>query len=567
MRFAGLFSLVVVLSFAAGYALVNPAAPQIKTATLRPQLDAKSTAVLAAEPDTLPARRVDLFESLTPKDDQLAQAHAIRATIETLGASELRALFEPPGSDDLPKRLHDLPNDLYPSVFQDLVRRWLDVDEAAVLAWLPQAPRYFPKGSARLHLILGAVAERDAEAALDVARRHPESGYRDSLVHSLFEQLAKENPARARALFARVEDDPKVREAAENGYQRGLFATDPAAEINALKTAPEGEGKTNVFVIIAKMGEQTPAAILAACRVIDEPSDRSGALSQLATWNPVGAAHVAEEVLAAFPNDPVESRKSYVSSAAYAWARTNESQATAWALSLPEELRASALGRIAASLADIDPSAGSQYFGKLVRADSQDVPAPPSAEDRAALFDEWMFADAASARAWADGLPPGEVRNAMQAKVLIEDARRGHAEDVLRRAAALPIAQAKTVALLAAQSLAGQNGQRAADAMLEFARSTHEHEPLEVAVERWFSYDSQSAAAWVEQLPSGPARDAAAAACARVAVGVDAEAATAWVEQISDASRRMQAAEIVATEWKKRDALAAEAWLERLSAK
>ena len=253
--------------------------------------------------------------------------------------------------------------------------------------------------------------------------------------------------------------------------------------------------------------------------------------------------------------EPLATRQSYLAAASFAWGRTNVEQATAWALSLPAELQSGALSGVAEGLAEIDPKAAAERLANLVRAEMSPL------ATRDALFTQWLQFDQAGAEAWADALPAGEARNSMQAKLLERLTMSGKSEDVFRRAAALPAEQAGSAALFAAQMLARSDGQKAAVAALDFARGTQQHEPLGAAVLEWFTQDCHSATAWVEQLPAGPARDAAAAGCAGAAIRVDAETAKAWVGQIADATRRAEAAKRVAARWSQRDPAAAGAWL------
>ncbi len=82
---------------------------------------------------------------------------------------------------------------------------------------------------------------------------------------------------------------------------------------------------------------------------------------------------------------------------------------------------------------------------------------------------------------------------------------------------------------------------------------------------RWTIVDPETAAQWMQSLPTARERDAATAAFTQTIAQVDPIRGSEWVPQINDPERRRIAAQLIIGGWSFRDVAAARAWLQALT--
>ncbi len=572
MRFPLSLGLIATASFAGGYALMRSveALPQDSASEARANPATASTRpplAPAAQSSSAPVQ--DLLAAMVENDDEFTQEHQLFVAIQGLDAAEFRTLFATHEGAERRQQLEKLPADLRFHVLQSLTRRWLELDAPAMLAWLPRAKIDFPGRNGNVHEIIKAVAETRPEKAVEYVSNLPMDEFRESIASALFEQLAAVDPESARAFLRRF-PDPAASAAPRYGYRKGLARSDPLAAIAFAKTIPEEPQRTAALQSIGNDLEQQPSAVVAeVCRNLEESYTRRATLQKFAEFDPARAAEAAADLLATPPpNERPYDRQDYVSVAGKEFGRVAPAEAVAWALSLTDDVRSSALEAVSSGWAQINPKEALFYLDALPPETFEAAPRGPAfrQDPRLAAFQEWVRADDTAARIWADALPPGDLRRGAQGALILNLAHIGsRSEELMRELSALAPEEFKAVALEVAQSLAFKDASAAVDWAFQVAQTRQEYEPMEISVEHWFVADPQAAASWVEALPPGPTRDAAAAACARLAISLDAISASSWVAQIADPQRREATAQQVAAEWKKRDAEAAEAWLSRIA--
>ena len=77
----------------------------------------------------------------------------------------------------------------------------------------------------------------------------------------------------------------------------------------------------------------------------------------------------------------------------------------------------------------------------------------------------------------------------------------------------------------------------------------------------WAEQNPAEAAAWLETLSAGTARDAAVERFADSVCGFDPEGAVAWAATLSNQSNRQSQVENLAREWMRQDSDAARRWI------
>jgi hypothetical protein len=88
---------------------------------------------------------------------------------------------------------------------------------------------------------------------------------------------------------------------------------------------------------------------------------------------------------------------------------------------------------------------------------------------------------------------------------------------------------------------------------------------LQMVMSTWAREAPVEAATWLQQLPSGPAKDNAVHAFATQVADSDPEGAAAWAPSLTDQQRRDNAVSSVVGNWLRHDKAAATAWLQQAS--
>jgi hypothetical protein len=163
---------------------------------------------------------------------------------------------------------------------------------------------------------------------------------------------------------------------------------------------------------------------------------------------------------------------------------------------------------------------------------------------------------------WVNELPPGELRSQAGQVLARGYALQGKVEEAMRlfqkfaeEDAALPDIQ------FLGRSIAGTDPVTAATWVSQLPTSPARTRVVEGLVTNWTQKDPNATAAWVESLPPGSIRDAATAAMAQSIARVTPATAAEWVTQISDSKSKLEAAEKVFLLWRLDDPAAARDWI------
>jgi hypothetical protein len=568
MRSLLLFGVAAVVGFASGFSIFrpesasNPVAPTNEPTAANSSLS-HDARVAAPSFGTVTPPDGALLAAMEREPDEIKQGAALYVAVSRLDATAIRALFELPQNDAFKKHLSSLPEQLREALWRGLIERWLEVDEAAALAWLPHAQDSMADAKKELPWIFRAFASASPDAAEAFVRSVADMSQRKEFARQLIDTLAAKNPGRARDWFAHF-PEPELQEAIQRGYRRGLSRNDPRAALALAQTLPDSpERKELQDWIKADAAERGPALALEIDRALDGKRSLQR-LQSLTESDPISAARVIGEMLAnPETEETANDRSDLAYAAAAALARADPAKACAWAATLPEELRAVAFLPIAGIWSDYQPKEALLWFHEQYRADLEHFPvrAEIYKDSQTQALSQWLGADPTAALAWLDTLPDRDLRSRLQAGVLPTLARNGNFDEIERRWSGVPAEMFKSVARDMAGSLALVEPERTVAWARQVAEQRQDGEPFEIAIEQWFLKEPQTVAPWVEALPAGLLRDAGAAACARVAIALDAPAAVEWVAQIADAKARRAAAEAIVTTWRRRDPKAADAWL------
>ena len=570
MRFGLLAGIVALVGFLAGYGSSRESLPDRPTAKSFAKLPKENTPAAEPpprpEPVFLPTSSPDLLAALEPSIDLIRRGDRILRAIEGLDAPALADLFTPPVSQKL-RQLLDEDSRSQEAVIQRAMARWIELDPAAALAWLPQAMSAFSRnGEAYLDgctsNALGLIARRFPEEAVAFAVGLSAKGStRYSVLHRIVESIAAENPARAYALVLRC-PTAEMKETAMHAYWDGFAKADAFAAI-AQATALDGQLARSTVLRGVDCGGWSPRRFAEFCEILNA-KERPYLMDSFARANPAAAARLIEQYVAI---DSEDFSSNALFTVASWYGRRDGERGIEWANRLPEKIRMGALGLLAGYWAERDPAAVVAGLGKLLPEESSYCAALGGA------LPNWIEQDSAAALAWIDMLPPGEVRGTGESAAIRTLPRLGLPEEALMRYSRVDPAIAASIDIgewiegfnadTAIDVFARSNPRRLADWSLFFAETGHAFPSVGKVIRTWFKADPASAGAWVTALPAGRARDEAAASCAVVVSRVDEAAADEWLQWVMDPQRRTKAADTVAQEMSQRDPNGARAWRER----
>jgi hypothetical protein len=473
-----------------------------------------------------------------------------------------------------------------------------------------------PGGSAALSLLVGGLAARDPDRAIEFVRKISSIELRRVLFYSLTNAIALSDPERAFKLWF---SEPVLAEQGRADQLRSILRAwlmkDQAGAAAAVARLDPKHRETATQALAAAMAEFEPESVWnwartqpATANVWNDPR-----VVTLANWgreNPAAAARAALTL----PAGPARALTTVQSISRYA--REDFDAALEMAMKLPGgPERADALAQLAGAAKD---------HPKMLRILLEQVPTGSSfAVGLRSLFQSWSEADPAGAAAaypgvpagalapeltgfitrgwikaggrdaawvWAQTLPPGTGRNtavgtifgswAETAPLDARQAALGLApEDRLLAVGAVAgrwtmrdpkgllgwlgeIGDAKlrvAVVRVAIQKWAELAPDEAADWAAGSPADVRERAVSEVAA-RWIPADIEKASAWLNRLPVAPWRDTAVIQLTRVLADYDPLAAMAWLKGVSAQNRRdVQTQEVYRT-WRTYDEAAAEAW-------
>ncbi|MHA3771988.1 hypothetical protein ACXR0O_10670 [Verrucomicrobiota bacterium sgz303538] len=374
----------------------------------------------------------------------------------------------------------------------------------------------------------------------------------------------------------------------------------PAAMAALLRGWQDYEGTRRAATDLAALWlDHDPAAAMAWAAQLRNPEERQAFEQHLASaW----ARKDVQAVLQWVNDQPAENRSLLLSGVMEQWTKQDPSAAKEYALALPNvEDRSAAIFNVACRLAldhndfagalelhkqlgSLEENRRAQLFRDLIGHANRDYREgaeilrnlPPSEENQRLLdryIARWVWSDEAAAGQFlkennlADKFP--EAAGSYVSHLFFAS----HSADAaVAWARELPPGVARDRALSgAAQGLASQNPELAANLVLREIPAAFQPETASVVADRWFGKDPAHATAWaqsltsepnrtlacaaiveswsskdptgpvvqwIESLPPGPTYDVAVAKYAKSVIATDPEAALSWISTIADPQLR-----------------------------
>ena len=553
------------LAFFRGPSALPPAASAALRESARPtDPDAPSDS-----PATTDAKTQRLLAAALRKGRRLDCDNDLYLAIEAFTADDFRRFT----ADDsavktLAEKLRGIGWETRRALAGALLGHWLALDPAAALAAIPHLLEITPaKDGARGELLDALAAKRPAELLALVPSRK-DAAERAEIISRALRELAEHDPAKAREWLATC-TDPADRRVAEKAIRLGAVRADPLRAVALADSLEDrGEGR-DLLEAAAQRAAKMGAGVLRQLATAPlKPWMLSSILNELAARDPALAVDLAVKSAAA-GNTNIYG----LQSAFYAFARRDPAQAIARLEGLTGQVLAAAVSATGAEWAQRDPAVALAWLAQRPKAERINPNGETNYGTNDALlmaFGGWAGRAKDEARAWADALPAGEYRNAVQAQFARALADRGEpaeATQVLARIGSA--ADAKAI-----REVAGAWAQRdphaAADWVIAQEPGPAQNSALAGIVGVWAKDEPHAVEDWLAQFPAGEARDRSIGAFLdrrdSWASGSAERSAEfdAWFDLIDDPWRRAQVARSSFWRRKERDPAAARGWLSAL---
>jgi hypothetical protein len=498
------------------------------------------------------------------KGDSAERDNELYLAIEAFGAEDLRALLGDAASlkafSEKLRKFDHAPKD---QVIPALVARWLAVDEGGALAGLPLVLEALPFGDDLRKKIVEVFAKKRPEAVLALVAQRKDAKDREKLILGALSALAERNPAKARTWLADC-TEAGDRRAAERAVREGTVEADPMRVVEMAGAAHDRDEAVNLLRSASTRAAKTGPGVLRQLVMTSMPPWMlSTVLDEFAERDPAMAVDLAVKASSTDAN-----LGGGIQSAFGALAGRDPALAIAKMEGLSGMNLASAICAIGTAWAEKDPAAAMTWLAGRPSAERKASSSYDGPNDTLLLeFNGWAEQSSDAARAWADALPAGETRDAVQMQLARAYTKAGKPGEAVQVLAALgSAADQKAVSTMSAE-WARRDPKAAAEWATGQSPGPVQSSALAGIVRTWANDDKGAVEEWLGQFPAGDARDRSVAAfLGRSSAMTDGAAERAaeferWFDRIDDPWRRAQVAASGYQQRKQRDPAAARTWL------
>ena len=505
------------------------------------------------------------------KGDGIERGSEVYLAIESLTADDCRRLV---GNDAALKsvieKFADADLQIGEQVVSGLIRRWLEFDREAAIAWLPRALDLIPKGKDAHHWIVNALATRLPEPLLALVPARRDAEERADIIEEALAKLAAGDPVKARAWVSNcVDRDDRL--IAEKTLQRAIVRADPLRAVElaeSTKDRSEAEALLNFAAMsAARMG---PGILRQFANLPMKPWMMSEIIGVTALEDPEMAVDLA---IQSRGDDDDDDASGTLGSAFTALAKRDPSRCLERLEGLQGRDLAAAVSAIGYMWAAYDPKAALSWLAERSPAERNNINMQMGDRPKDVLvfgFAEWMENAPEEARAWADSLPPGAASDLLQIEVARALTDSGQPAEATQLLARLGKAAKPAVVEQVASSWARRDPKSAAEWAIACEPGPAQNRALAGVVGTWANQDQPAVEQWLSQFPPGEARDRSIMAFLWRANAwtVSREQRTAefdaWFSLIGDPWHRAEAARSSFWNRGSSDRAAARAWLSSL---
>jgi hypothetical protein len=329
---------------------------------------------------------------------------------------------------------------------------------------------------------------------------------------------------------------------------------DPVACANEIGENPETKHRENLFAAAAAAWSKkdTFSALKWAESLPDEKSRSAARRSLILDYHELGPEK-ARQFLSAVDSEPV--RAEYAAKIADQIAEEDVQSAFTWARSLPEGIRSKALEPVFKAWTASDPASASRQIAEM-----------PESKERSELMrqavEQWSQGDARAAFAFVQQLPAGESRDEAIAAA-INSIRDDRPQKALEWYGTIVDPRVKAEAATGLMRALIKTDPATALRLAAEIPATAQPDAYKDLVRQWAFDQAKEAGEWINNLPAGKARDAAAEAYVSVIDGSDPARATEWAYSIDDPVSRMESVFNAFGRWIEKDRAGAANWVKQ----
>jgi hypothetical protein len=408
----------------------------------------------------------------------------------------------------LAQTLRDLDWQTRTDLVSGIVSRWVTLDPNATRAWAERLLELIPASHEARNPILDALALKAPEELLALVSSRKDGSERREIIARALRQLAARDLPKAQS-WLNACTDPADRRAAERAISIGIAQADP---LRAVELAGSVENRQIAYDIL-----QTATASAA--------KTGSGKLRQLAMM-PMKSWMLSTVLQEFAERDPEQAAEMAIKSVAdggdasfgiqaafSALARTDLDRAIAKLEGLEGANRAMAVSALGAAWAAREPAKALDWLMERPASERVDSHRGANGSNDALIiaFVGWAGDDPTAARTWANALPPGTMKNAVQSQLARTLAANGDPAQAIEVLAQLGTAADPTAVTNIASNWARRDPEAAANWALTEPGSVQSR-ALAGIVGTWGNDDPEGVAKWLAQFPPGEARDRSVAA-------------------------------------------------------
>ncbi len=551
-----------------------------------------------------PATTAEFLSLFNGDLDDMEDFVELGMKMQLLSPSQLREVID---------QLLDQPGEKYK--FSLLAQEYAKVNPEQAIDWYtslePQKRRFFSSG------IAAGLAEKDTQVALQWTSSLSNNEDQGMALTAVLTNMAVEDPARALQTLNQYSDSQGLSSRLD-GVIRKIFSQWSQVDVNAAAAAAMNNQQPQlrqaaIGAVASTWASKDPQAAASWIVGIENSAERANALNALATSLRNLEPHQALAVIDLMP--PGNWRNNAINNIANNWAVSNPQEALTWTSTLENiSLRKDATHRVLNQIARHDGQQAMQMLASLdlvetdniqnsifsnwMRTDSaaamtwlQSQPAGSRKDDMlysavhtlsqqgvqsalgwAAEFSnpqkrvnyltnlasQWINTDPSATMAWFQSVADTETRNAV-APSIASALSRFDPDGAISFLNQLPpdSEAAKNAYPNVVSTLAQYDIPQAANLVKKAPAGEAQNDSMERLIQRWTRSDPHSASVYLDQLPTGQARDAGIYSFTRILRDDDPEAAAIWAGTISDENSRVNAMRNVLYKWRQIDKSAA----------
>jgi hypothetical protein len=517
-------------------------------------------------PEATDKKMQRLIAATQSKGSRMTRENAMYVAIEALTGEDLRGLMADGGA--LKAMVDKGGGNLSNEFASALIGHWLAVAPEAVLAWMPQALESIPAEHSHRGIILDALAAKLPVQMLALVPSRKNASKREEIISRALLELAANDLSKARAWLALC-TDPEDRKVAEKAVRFGTVRADPTQAVELAGSMEDRQQADRLFFAATeRAAKMSPGVMRQLAAAPLQPWMIPYMLFRLGQHDPELAVDLALKSAASGMGGSDDLHGAFA-----ALARKDPAQAIVKMEGLTGPQLTAAVSAIGLEWAASDPAAALAWLVERPASERRGLATGPNNGESDALvvaFGEWVGNGSDAARAWAEALPAGETRIAVQTKLAQVLAERGLVAEATQLLARLgSAADPKAVSNIAA-SWAKTDPQAAANWVISQPPGQSQNGALSSVVWTWASENPHGVEDWLAQFPSGEARDQSVASfLARDGSWAHGSAERSaeferWFDLIENPKQRTHAA--IASFWRRResDPIGARAWLSTL---